>query len=628
MFPLRFPRFLLLGFLFLGGLFGSARTEAAFRPVGRDVGVSIHATPHPALGDLFLKENHSHSVRILRALLGSSATIKEYELPKLQSWLAENSLSELTTSHCRQFQCDQAEVMLLASLRYERGAYVVEVVEYNRHFDQLGSPLQAKVVQRDMVVQNLGKLLLTAWSPVGEILQKDHEEFLIRFPQEDRLLRLPQWSHLKPGSVLQIFRELELADGLHQSRHQSQFLKITSTTSPLFAAPVLPQKGSNWFDNLRQPNARYLVRLCRLQADDISVRVLVEDTNVPREGCLVWLTNRLPKPGEELGDCDGTTNAQGAFTSKAAKEMMYVTIATGSERQTKAVLPGVGNGQVVFEIQPTGGKPKYLAQLKRLEDNIQDGVRLLNDQISKIQSAIDRNDYQAVQTLVTEAQTILDVPSLRTQLNQISQNALGAGVDIRQDLGIVTAKLDQAEQQFDFSQQDQAKVGARIQELAKEIADAKQAGLWLKYESRLKEYIRLRKGIGAPDAAAEKQLAQIQNQMKPNNVQHAQARTIVENAASIQTIDQLISQWNKFRAAADVLLQEDDPIWLRSAQTVYVQANKLLGQESTVIEKAVTSGALTQEDRQKLENRITELEKITEDLKRLEASTVEKLKGM
>ena len=272
-------------------LFPSALLRAdGFPPLtGKELALVLQTTDHPALNEPFLRRVQTRVETMLRVLLGEDARLKWPDAPPLGRWLRDHSLDQLTAENCRQFGLDQAEKTLILRVSLSRDGYELSAVEYDRHFDTLDRVHSTRVGQRDLVGDALGRLTLRCWTPVGELVTRRGNAWVVRYGEWSQLSRLPEWSRLKRGAVLQLVREVQTADGIRQKPRTDQFLTLQSLTPDDAECELaMPEgAGSNWFQYLGHAQARYLVRRLSPTSGELIARAVFKDSLTPREGCEV-----------------------------------------------------------------------------------------------------------------------------------------------------------------------------------------------------------------------------------------------------------------------------------------------------------------------------------------------------
>lgn len=571
---------------------------------GKELSLVMQATDHPALNDPFLRRVQTRVETMLRVLLGEDARLTWTDAPPLSRWLREHSLDQLTAENCRQFGLDQAEKSLILRVSLSRDGYELSALEYDRHFDTVDRVHSTRVGQRDLVGDALGRLALRCWTPVGELVARRGNAWVVRYGEWTKLSRASEWSRLKRGAVLQLIREVQTADGIRQKPRTDQFLVLQSLTPDEaeceLAMPEAP--GSNWFQFLGRAQARYLVRRLSPTSAELTARAVFKDSLTPREGCEVSVSELLHGAKQPAG----LTGVAGELRLSAATSgVLFVSVQFRDQIRTKVCFPGITPSPVLFQFDHEDLLDELDSELTGAEDHLRDAVATLNDLVRQMNEATKLNDVPRMQTLLKEAERSNELAAMRKAADGLKQKDAASGNHRADRVRQLLADIAQAQRQTNLDQFRQAVSAVQINVLKERIAAAYKDNRWQDAEQLLQEYVQ----ANPSDVTAKTRLQELSAGLPSHNAEHQKARETVEKHQGFTRMQQLLDHWDELDAALSCLLREQDRLWMTITEHEFNGWLMLVNAEAERIKLLVESGTALDQ---------TQLDELTARAKRLE----------
>lgn len=569
-----------------GAACGSANAQSWTPLTGKDLGYVLHVADHPALGETFTQRCESRLQQMLQSLLGFDAKIVAVNQPPLQRWLRDHALEELTPELCRQFKLDQTEKTVVLQVSWDRGVYRLGAVEYDRHFEQVDRSHQTQVWQRELVADSLGRLALRCWSPVGRLVSRHDGSFLVHYPDAARLIAVGEWSRLKAGSVLQLYRELRTQDGIRQKPRMDQFLVVDQVTPAGFECTLaIPdiQATDTWFKHLADPQARYLVRRLTPTGGDITAKVVFKDSSVPREGCEVTVSDNPRLAARPLGQ----TGAGGEVIVPAnSSGLLYITIQYDDQKLTKACFVGVTPSPLLFQIAARGSASDLDSEIARLEDRLRDNVAMLNDVVRQMNDAKKLNDVPKMEELLTQAEKTGNFSELKAAVTELTRKTPPTDTDSAGRLKTLLADIQQVGQQSNLGSFKTAVTTGRINVLKQQIAAAYNESRWQDASKLLEEYVQ----ADPQDETAKDRLAELSAGLPVQDVAHRKARETIDQRRGMTRIEDLIAHWTELNIALKLVLKHKDRLWLMTAEKEFNSWSTLVSDDVEHVKKTVAAG--------------------------------------
>ena len=604
---------------FLGVLFAASHMHAqamAWPSVSApSIGTFLYIEKHPALGDAIVKRAESRVDRMFWTLLGTDTKLLPLDLPKMETWLETHDLEQLTVEQWPQLGCDAVDKAILLEMRMSGNTYRLAAAEFDRHFNTISTVQRVDVMQRSIVPDSLGRLALRCWSPVGVILGREHNQYIVEFKDHSHLADLAQWSHLESGSPLQLYREVQQSDGILQQREDDQFLTVRDITrQKITATPAMITGQDTWFRYLGHRQARYLVRLLDSEPGPVAVRVVVEKTEQPRQGCKVFLSKHCPKSTDDLGLWKGVTDYDGhvEFATKDTG-LHYVSVRYGRHVLTKAFVPQHDRQPLKFTVPQREDVTALDAGLAGIEDRIHDKAKRINTVHEQIEDAIAAGDIARTDRLVEEARKLSNTTDLEKELERLKAASADKGGSITTAVEQMVEVLNELQKGVRRAQEkhDQLKRAARLKKLRTQIEAAWAKYEWHEAERLLTECVTL----DPSDKKAQDALDKLRKGLASNNAEHQAAQQTARNAANITTIDELLKRWDELNHALLTLLDNKDELHLlRTRDSINNWVQLIRDETQRVQNLSANNPSLSAKEATDLQTRIDALKKITAEL--------------
>lgn len=585
---------------------------------GRDIGVTVRTNDHPALGKPFVDRIHQRTSEVLTILLGGSASVVRETTPNIGDWLRLHRLTELTTDHCVQFGLNRHQKEILVDLRYERGVYRASVVEYDRHLQTLCSVRSGETSQRNMVADLAAHLVLQSWSPVGTIVGRQADEFEVEFTDLSRLASVSDWSGIRPGAVLQLFSEVRNRNQPRRVQgRDDQFLIVKVVGAhTLTARPAIPEPaGSTWFSQLGDSRVRYLVRRAAADSSPFNVRVVLQESNSPREGCFVYVSTTMPQPPEQLGEMVGSTTSAGRLAADFFPSgLRYVTVAYEDLTATRPAVPGITGSPMRFVFPSRGTQSACRLKVDRLRSELSDASSLLNIRLKEVEAADMALDADKAEEAAVAAETHKNsVISIRDQAQAIRRAPDDCDEETIRQLDALIMAADQLLGRYQGVGDSVSVI--RIKLLQREIDAAWREHRWSDVQTLLGEYVTLKREIGEPDSREERRLDELNTALAVSDRDHLDARTTLERSVGMDNVDDLQGRWSEIRDALDLLIRRRDHFWLRKIYGEFPTWSALLTDEQKRLDALRQSQTLSLEQQEELLEQMKLTEQTTEEFR-------------
>ena len=610
----------------------------SFPPVtGLDVAVELHCDDDLALSQGFVDGLREHVELVLSTMLGGGAKVKIESTPAIADWLSEHDLAELTPANCQTLGCDKSEKTILIDVQYRSGCFSLSATEFDRHFDSRGPIYEAEIVQRNMVRESAARLAMNCWTPIGRIQSKRDREMVISFANMARLLSVPNWSRMKKGAVLQLYRETINGNQLRQDAHPTQFLTIkTVSPSGAVAVPVGNEWDENWFQYVDDSRARYLVRRVAVREGLSRVKVLISGTVkdkpnvlVPRGGCDVYLHDKQPSTTQFIQNAIAVTNREGEAAFRVdSPQPVFLTVAYENQSITQPYVPGVSPEPVMFQFRYLGNQSDYLTRLAALHDKLRASSAVINSRIQQITDTAKDADVATIQRLGQEALKRANVDALIEQVDEIEKLAKAESLDISKEIASFRRSAQNLTQQTSKLQSEMltAESFAAGERALESIQGHFDAMRWDEVLSEMSAFSQK-----YPDHPQATKLTAIRSAIEPQNAEHGAARQTLIRAGKASDFNALKGQWSQIRDALLLLLQHDDSVYLTSVNAMRDGWMRLVNEEINSIKADNVAanklqGQARDDEVAALKARVAALKPVRDDLEQLGPKILESAK--
>lgn len=597
--------------------FGSQVGAGAFPELsGSEVDIALAIEPSAALDTRFVSAARHHVEKSLAALLGDATRVRTIDLPKYQEWIESHTLDELTPDTATSFGCSATGKSLLLSLSHEGGAYRLSAAEYDGYFGESGQVRSARVLQRPLVAENLARMAVRCYTPVGEIVGRSGISFGISLQRQEELTSSPDWPRIRPGSILRLYRETVRPSGeLEQQARRDQFLVVENAAAQQIVARNVVQTASDsWFQGFGNPGTRFLVRGIDPRREPITVRVILGETNAQREGCEVYATLGAPIDGKRSGKLLGLTNPRGEFTFvPESADLCLLNVKYDSLEFTQAIVPGLTPSPRTITVSSRTPRLEAEMRLAQLHARLGDSVIVMNDFIKRRDAASNAGDAAQAAAYAARVRDASDLAQFRKDLAEMEAQAKQANVDLSSRFADVRSDIDRIEKQLDPQAGARAVNTAQSRTLQDDMKEAADRFDWPRLLTLYEQYARLNPN----DQLAAKTLADLRTDLNPKAPQHAAARKTVDAASSIARIEDLIRQWKDLRPAIELLIQQKDKRWLARANRGLGEWQKIANADAVRVDEEIKDPKTANDESRlmQLDRRLDELEPLLRDIK-------------
>lgn len=607
---------------------GSRASAEIFPPTsGSEVHVAFAMEPAAALDKEFVERVRRHVETSLADLLGADRNVRRIDLPKFQQWLDRHRMDELTSDAAMDFGGSPAAKTMLLALRHDRGAYRLSAAECEGYFGELGPLREASVVQRSMVAENLARMAVRSFTPVGEVVGRNGTSFVVSLQRQKEMTSTPDWPRVRPGSILRLYREGVRPSGeIDQQARRDQFLLVEKATSTQIVARSVIQTASDpWFQGFGNPRTRFLVRGIDPRREPITVRVVLGETGAMREGCEVYATFGASLEAKRQGKLLGLTNARGEFTFvPESADLCLLNVKYDSLEFAQAIVPGVTPSPRTITVASRTPRLEIEMQLTQLHGRLGDAVIVMNDFISRRDAASNAGDSSKAAEYAKHAREAANLDQFRKDLAAVEAQAKEKSIDLASRFADFRSDISRIERQFDPQAGARAVNAAQSRTLQEEMKQTADRLDWPRLLTLYEQYVRL----NPDDKDAAKTLAELRADLTPQSPQHAAARKTVDSGIPITRIDDLIREWKELRPALDLLIQRKDKRWLLKASRGLAEWQKIANADAVRVDEEIKDPKTANDEARlkQLDRRLDELEPLLMDIKGLISRVADELR--
>lgn len=522
-------------------------------------------------------------------------------------------------------QWSRPERLLLVRVDRQGSQFVVQAREFDSRFQMLGPICENRTMQREMVADSAGRVVLQAFSPLAVVRSATGTNVQIEFLGGTRLSEYRAWLGLTGKVGLQVMREPTAGGGTsgngstRSTRYRGSFLAIQNWEGDRAECELIgPDK---LFKDLGSASVRYVARPVRGGTASARIQVLRKESRQPQPDCEVFVSPQQystePNLMRGLTDRAGTLNV-----NLASSGIQYVSVRFEDLVMKAPLLPGASADPVVFEVPTRGRRAEFIRPLRQLIQEIDDqylvDVRLREE----LKARVDAKDTADVRKLIVRGRSQrISHDEVDARVREVERGAELEGEDVREAAAQVrenaarkiSKQLDQALAAYSDWADKFDKRGS-VTTLTAQI-NALQAKM--DWEALIPVFEKLVEvDPDSPKPAEELRL--LKNDLKIKSPEHGEARTFVNDDLKEITSRDLAGRWREIDRAAHALLNAKDHLTLLKLQRAMNGWARDLGLEvKGLIDQVKAAG--NDEDRvQELRDKLERLNELNQLLLKLD----------
>lgn len=553
------------------------------------------------------------TTRFFRSLSGRQLVWSTMPEQLVAAAEGRKGLAGLTVSDCRSHQLGRSPQTLLLWVGYGSGTYRLSCAVFNRDFNDVIFSRDVKLVDRQLVVNNLVRLVSRIWCPVGRVTGKSGPHLLVSLFQRVSSSEPTVVTRDTPLDVVRLFGG---TDGIQRTSWGDDFLVVHQLQQGIVQARSEkdPETIPRFFRFLDDSRFRYLVRVIKPQRVPTVLQIVSAEDGSPRECCAVFVRDKERDRECPRGIPTGFTDEAGLFTVPVIPSgYRYVTVVRGSRFVSLPIVGGRNSAPIKIRL-PRETPRKDLERAgqrirKRLiESNLL--IATLNDQANS--SARDE-DEKSVEHLLKSLKRDPGYDRIRDELQRLKDGAVEKNLDVevkRVDRWLAEVATFRRDWQLAIQSTTTNLRKTRVKKLTDEYESARNQFQWVKVVGILEGIVR----VDPSHLTARTLLDRFQRALPDHSAAHAEARSLARELVQSSTAAEVLLRWNQLTMSVKQLVREKDGPVLRELRSGLAENEKLLAAEAKAAAARANDDDLEEDERKRLEIKLQELEKALKEL--------------
>jgi hypothetical protein len=535
-------------------------------------------------------------------------------LPPLDSVTPDSLLRQWTS----------ADRLLLLSIGRSGTQWLLRAREYDPRFQILGPISETRTLQRELVPDAAGQLVLQSFSPIAVVRSATGTNVQLEFLGDQRLVNYRHWLGLSGDVGLQVIREplgaagSASGDSSRTTRYRSSFLALRSWQGNRAEGELIgPDK---LFRDIDSAPVRYLARPVRGGNVSPHVRVIRKESRQPQPDCEVFVSPQQYSTDPSL--LRGLTDRNGSLTvSIPGGGLQFLSVRYEDLVLKAPILPGASADPIVFEVPTRGRRAEFIRPLRQLLQEIDDQYRVELRLREELKTRVDAKDTAEVRRLIERGRAKrIGLDEIETQVREIERRAESEGEDVRE----AAAQVRQTAQQKTTRQLDQALASysewaerfdkkSSIETLNARINELQEKMDW---EGLVPVFEQLIQADPDNQKVAD-ELRLLKNDLKIKSPEHAEARAFVDDELKRITTRDLRDRWPEVEREVRALVKAKDHLTLlKVRRTMNTWVRELAVEVKGVIDQIQAAGQ--DDDRvRELRDRLEQLDTLNQSLTKL-----------
>jgi hypothetical protein len=521
-------------------------------------------------------------------------------------------------------QWPASERLIMVRVARLGGQFVVQAREFDDRFQMLGPLCEIRTMQREMVTDAAGRVVLQAFSPMAMVRSATGTNVQIEFLGGSRLAEYREWLGLTGKVGLQVMREPLAANAngngtARSTRYRGSFLVIQNWEDGRIECELVgPDK---LFRDLGSAPVRYVARPVRGGNTSARVQVLRKESRQPQPDCEVFLSPQQyatePNLMRGLTDRTGTLNAK-----LAAGGIQYVSVRFEDLVMKAPLLPGASADPLVFEVPTRGRRAEFIRPLRQLIQEIDDQYLVDTRLREELKARADAKDTVEVRKLIERGRSQrISREEVDARVREVERRAELEGEDVRDAAAQVRENADrkiskQLDQLLSTYSDWAAKFDKRatVTALTAQIDDLTAKMDW---EGLIPLFEKLVEADPENPKRAE-ELRLLKNDLRIKSAEHGEARTFVADDLGEITSRNLAGRWREVDRAAHALLAAKDHLTLLKLQRAMNGWARDLGLEVKGLVEQVKAAGNDEDLVQELRDKLERLDGLNQSLLKLD----------
>src|SRR5262245_2016600 len=365
---------------------------------------------------------------VFSAILGSDQTVR---FVTGREWAELPAIDEASADAIAR-RWARSERLLFVSLGRTGNQFALRAREYDPRFEILGPIAQILTMQRELVADAAGRVVLQSFSPLAVVRSATGTNVQLEFIGDNRLVNYRDWLGLSGEVGLQVMREPvgSSGDASQVKRYRNSFLALRSWQGNRAEGELIgPDK---LFRDIDSAAVRYVARPVRGGAGLLRIRVLRKESRQPQPDCEIFVSPQQYSTDPSL--LRGLTDRTGALSLHSTGAGLQFVCVRYEDLVLKApILPGASADPTVFEVPTRGRRAEFIRPLRQLLQEIDDqylvDVRLREE----LKARVDAKDTPEVRRLIERGRTRrIALDEVEARLHEIELRAEAEGEDVRE----------------------------------------------------------------------------------------------------------------------------------------------------------------------------------------------------
>jgi hypothetical protein len=514
------------------------------------------------------------------------------------------------------------ERLLLVEVGRAGSHYTLRACEYDPRFQILGPVQEARTMQRELVADAAGRIVLQSFSPVAVVRAATGTHVQLEFLGDSPLVSYRHWMDMSGDVGLQVLREPAGGprnDPARATRYRNSFLALRGWQGNRAEGELIgPDK--QMFRELDAGTARFVARPVRGGQRSAHVRVVRKENRQPQSDCEVFVSPQQYSTDPSL--LRGLTDRTGTIAlSVSGSALQFVCVRYEDLVMKAPLLPGASPDPMVFEVPTRGRRAEFIRPLRQLMQEIDDQYLVSMRLREELKARAEAKETVEVRRLIERGRVKrISLEEVESRVREIERRADAEGEDVREAAQQVrqaaaqksTVELDQTLLAYnDWADKFDKRAG--IESLNAKVNELQDK---LDWEGLLAVFEQLVAADPDNQKIAE-ELRLLKNDLKIKSPEHGQARQFVNDELKHITVRELADRWIDVEREARALVKVKDHLTLMKLRRAMKGWARELGQDvKGLVEQIQTAGQ--DEDRvRELRDRLTQLDELNQSLGKL-----------
>jgi hypothetical protein len=581
----------------------------------------IEVEPETSLSAALVSSVEQQIQRVFAAILGSDHRMRflagpeASELPSLGAASSELLLTQWVRS----------ERLILVEIGRVGNQYALRSREYDPRFQMLGPIWEIRTMQRELVADSAGRVVLQTFSPIAVVRAVTGTNVQLEFLGDSRLVNYRDWLGLSGDVGLQVMREPSGAtrgshgDAARATRYRHSFLALRAWQGNRAESELIgPDKQI--FRDLDSGAIQYVARPVRGGNSTPRIRVVRKEGRQPQSDCEVFVSPQQYSTDPSL--LRGLTDRTGTLSINLSGGGLQFVCVRYEDLVLKApLLPGASADPMVFEVPTRGRRVEFIRPLRQLMQEVDDQYLVEVRLREELKARVEAMETAEVRRLIERGRLKrISLEEVESRLREIERRADAEGEDIREAAQQVrqsaahktSSQLQQTLLAFsDWADRFDKK--SNIDSLNAKINELQEKLDWEGLVPLFEQLVE-----ADPDnQKMQEELRLLKNDLKIKSPEHGQARNFVNDELKSIRFRDLDSRWKDVERAGRALVTARDHLTLMKVRRAIKTWARELGQEVKGLVDQIQAAGQDEDQVRELRDRLGQLDELNQSLTKL-----------